>query len=120
MRLSHRIFLWAVLLTATACSSIDKYNPFGEDKPPESYKPANATEYLCANNQRFFVRTLEQGKAVWLIYPEREVRLERLGEDGKRYGNGVATLEIDADGATLNDGPSISYSDCKPPQSAAK
>ena len=60
--------------------------PFGSDTVQErSRTPANATEYQCAAGKRFYVRTLEGGTAVWLILPEREVRLERLGPDCARW-----------------------------------
>ncbi len=102
-----------LLLALSACSSVDKYNPFSEEKAPEAYKPANATEYLCEGNKRFFVRTLTKENAVWLIYPDREIRLEAAGEGSSRYTNGVAVLETGAGEASLSDGPNINYSACK-------
>lgn len=88
--------------------------PFGGDTVQErSRVPANATEYQCAGGKRFFVRTLEGGAAVWLILPEREVRLEKLATDsGLRYGNGIAVLEINGNEASLKDGAAISLSGC--------
>ena len=88
--------------------------PFGSDTVQErSRTPANATEYKCAGGKRFFVRTLEGGAAVWLILPEREVRLDKLGTDsGLRYGNGSAVLEINGNEASLKDGAAISLSGC--------
>lgn len=94
------------------CSSVDKYNPFSETRPAETYRPSNATEYLCDGNKRFFVRMLEKEDAAWLIYPDREVRLEK-SPDSTRYTNSVAVLEISGTEATLNDGPNIAYTACK-------
>lgn len=89
--------------------------PFDSDTVQErSRTPANATEYQCAGGKRFFVRTLEGGAAVWLILPERELRLDKLGTDsGLRYGNGIAVLEINGNEASLKDGTAISLSGCK-------
>jgi membrane-bound inhibitor of C-type lysozyme len=88
--------------------------PFGDDSIQErSRTPANATEYRCAGGKRFFVRTLEGGAAVWLILPEREVRLDKLGSSAEaRYSNGIAVLEISGSDATLRDG-AAAFSDCK-------
>ena len=109
-----RKFYWIpLILTATACANVDKYNPFTEEKPAEAYKPANATEYLCEGNKRFFVRMLDKGNAAWLIYPDREVRLEKSSKGSSVYTNSVAVLEINGTEATLKDGPSINYAECK-------
>lgn len=86
--------------------------PFGESGPRErAREPANAREYTCASNKSFHVRSLDGG-AVWLILPEREVRLERLGDN--RYGKGTLVLELGQDGASLVDGATTTYSGCKP------
>lgn len=115
MPLLFRNLYWIPLILAVAaCSSVDKYNPFTEEKPAEAYKPSNATEYLCEGNKRFFVRMLDKENAVWLIYPEREVRLEKPAEaTASRYTNSVAVLEINGTEAALSDGPNINYTQCK-------
>jgi hypothetical protein len=114
MRLIFRNLYWIPLvLSFAACSSVDKYNPFTESAPAEAYKPANATEYICEGNKRFFVRMLDKENAVWLIYPDREVRLEKMAEGTTtRYTNSVAVLEIIDTKASLSDGPNISYVLC--------
>lgn len=114
MRVFAQNVLWtALILLLGACSSIDKYNPFTTEKPAETYKPANSTEYQCEGNTRFFVRMLDKGNAAWLIYPDREVRLERASEGSNRYSNSVATLEIMESEATLADGSTTNYKGCK-------
>lgn len=76
--------------------------------------PANSTEYQCKGGKRFYVRHLDNGGAAWLIYPDREVRLNKLdAAAGKQYSNGIATLTINDDGTMLTDGPAIAYSECK-------
>jgi membrane-bound inhibitor of C-type lysozyme len=104
-----------LLLAGCGDINVRKYIPFGGDTPPErSRTPANATEYQCAAGKRFYVRMLEGGAAVWLILPEREVRLEKLGADaGIRYSNGIAVLDINGSEATLKDGATISFAGCK-------
>jgi membrane-bound inhibitor of C-type lysozyme len=104
-----------LLLTGCGEMNVKKYIPFAGDTPQErSRTPANATEYQCAAGKRFYVRTLEGGAAVWLILPEREVRLEKLGaEAGVRYSNGIAVLDINGKEASLKDGTAISLVGCK-------
>jgi membrane-bound inhibitor of C-type lysozyme len=114
----HKYFSYPALAIATlllaACGGIDKYNPFSESKPVPAYKPENATEYQCANNKRFYVRKQDKSDAIWLIYPNREVNLDKVaGGSGTRYSNGIAILDINGTDATLNDGPTVAYTDCK-------
>lgn len=108
--------LAAISLLLAGCGEMNvrKYLPFGSDTPqPErSRTPPNSTEYQCAAGKHFYVRTLDGGDAVWLILPEREVRLARLGS-GTRYSNGIAVLELNGNEATLTDGAASSFTGCK-------
>lgn len=111
--------LACIPLLLSACGEINvrKYIPFGGDTAIQERPrtPANATEYQCAGNKRFFLRTLEGGAAVWLILPEREVRLDRLGTEGStRYSKGNTVLELNGDATRLSDGAAVSFSACKP------
>ena len=110
------------LLAGCGEINVKKYLPFGSDTVQErSRTPANAIEYQCAAGKRFYVRTLEGGAAVWLILPEREVRLEKLAADaGTRYGNGIAVLELNGSDASLKDGAAVSFAGCKTASSDPK
>lgn len=114
----------SALLAGCGDMSVKKLWPFGDETTQErSRTPANASEYQCAAGKRFYVRMLDGGD-IWLILPERELRLDRLGTDGAtRYGKGGVTLEINGNAATLRDGSATTYADCKmggsePPASA--
>lgn len=78
-----------------------------------SRSPANATEYLCTGGKRIYLRRLDGGDAVWLILPEREVRLDRIGTEGSRYGKGAMVLQLTGNDATLNDGAATPVTGCK-------
>lgn len=109
----------AALLASTAllagCGEMKmKVWPFGDSTTRErSREPSNATEYLCAAGKRFHLRMIEGGGAAWLILPEREVRLERIGESATRYGKGALLLELGPDSASLADGANISHANCR-------
>jgi len=87
--------------------------PFGEGGGTElSRKPANAAEYRCESGKGFFVRDLDAG-AVWLIAPDREIRLDKLpGAETGRYGAGKVVLEISGQNAALLD-PPTQFAGCK-------
>ncbi len=101
-----------LLLLLAGCGGFNLW-PFGERESTEqSRKPANATEYRCEGGKGFFVRPLDDG-AVWLIAPDREIRLAKIeGAQGTSYGVGRVLLEISAQSATLFD-PPASFTGCK-------
>jgi len=101
-------------LLLSACGSMSDMSvsslwPFGSSESEKSRKPANATEYRCADAKVFYVRTLDAG-AVWLIAPDREIRLAKQGEG--QYGAGRVQLEISGGDATLTDPPPL-FVNCK-------
>jgi membrane-bound inhibitor of C-type lysozyme len=117
--------LLALGLMATAlggCGSM-KLNvwPFGEGTTVERPRgPENATEYRCEGGKGFYVRYLDGGAAAWVIYPDRQVRLDKVaGSAVGRYSNGIAVLQLDGDKASLTDGPAINYTACKAPAAAS-
>lgn len=115
MNVKTSILLLTSLATLLpACSSV-KVWPFGDSgsSSGQARTPANSTEYQCSNNKHFYVRLLDGGNTAWLIYPDREVGLNKSAS-GNRYTNGVAVLELNGNDSTLTDGAQISYSGCKP------
>lgn len=103
-------------LLLAGCGSVSSLWPFGEGGGTElDRKPANAAEYRCAGGKTFFVRNLDAG-AVWLIAPDREIRLPKLGE-GTRYGVGRVLLELDGKEARLAD-PPANFAGCKRAEAA--
>jgi hypothetical protein len=109
------------LATLAGCGSMELSMPSislpGFSGPTEITRtPANATEYRCADGKRFYVRQLDGG-AVWLIAPDRELRLARAPGAEGRYSAGRVTLEISADGASLTD-PPASFEGCRIPSAA--
>ena len=75
--------------------------PYGIGGTTElSRKPANATEYRCDGGKAFYVRNLD-ADAVWLIAPDREIRLNKKAEG--RYVYERVELDIDKDRLDLID-----------------
>ncbi|MDD5249321.1 MAG: hypothetical protein PHY45_10065 [Rhodocyclaceae bacterium] len=100
----------AVALILSGCGGVNLW-PFGGEKLQEhSRVPANATAYQCDGGKRFYVRTLDDG-AAWLILPDREIRLAKVGD--ARYSNGIAVLEVTGDAAKLTDGSASAFAGCK-------
>jgi hypothetical protein len=112
MHARHRLALLPILFLA-GCGGFSVGNlwPFGEGGASEvSRKPANATEYRCDAGRVFYVRSMEGG-ALWLIAPDREIRLDKLPGEG-RYGVGRVLLEISGQAAMLTD-PPAQFTGCK-------
>jgi len=114
MNLLHLSVSGLAALFLAGCGSVSVW-PFGQSGPTEVRRdPANSTEYRCDGGRRFFVRPIDAG-AVWLIAPDREIRLARAGgADSNRYTAGRVSLEISGPTATLVD-PPTEFSNCKVP-----
>ena len=106
------VFPAALILLLAGCGSVSLW-PFGEPGSTElSRKPANATEYQCEGRKTFYVRNLDAG-AVWLIAPDREIRLAKpAGTTELVYTAGKVRLEITEQSATLLD-PPAQFLGCK-------
>ena len=108
-----RLSLAAVAALAAGCSM--NLNPFSSSGPAEVRRDmGGATEYRCDGNRRFWVRRVD-ATTVWLVAPDREVRLARIGAEGsQRFGVGNVVLEFDGNAAKLQD-PPASFANCKLP-----
>lgn len=115
MRKPVSLAMLASVLLLAGCGEMKmKVWPFGSEAAPERPRgPANASEYRCAAGKRFYLRMLDGGSAAWVILPEREVRLERIGSSEGRYGKGALVLQLDGERATLADGATTAYADCR-------
>lgn len=105
---------WTALAIASllaGCGDMKpKLWPFSDSGPRErAREPADATAYDCSGGKRFHVRKMD-GESLWLVLPEREVRLDRLS--GNRYGKGALVLELGSDSASLADGAATPYTGC--------
>lgn len=108
----------ALLLSGCGEGSIKDLWPLGGENTQErSRTPSNATEFKCDGGKHFYVRYLDSGGSAWLIFPEREVRLDKVastpGAAAVRYSNGSAVLDINGNEASYTDGSEISYAGCK-------
>jgi membrane-bound inhibitor of C-type lysozyme len=107
------IFLTSTLFVLSGCGSVDLW-PFGAREVERSSAPANATEYRCDAGKRFYLRSARDGASAWVIFPEREFRLDKVASaSGARYTNGSATLETNGDAASFNDGPQLVFTGCR-------
>ena len=111
-RLTRAAALACMSLMLSACSSISLW-PFGGDQERDTSRaPAGATAYQCDGSKHLFVRYLDNGAAAWVILPEREFRLNKASS-GNSYSNGSDTLELSDQVATLSEGTSVTYANCK-------
>lgn len=110
---SRALLLGLAMAGLAGCSSARIW-PFGEEAPVQAAAPENATQYRCAGGKSFFLRMLADGD-VWVILPERQVRLAKSGSTG-RFASGATALQLaagDAD-SSLEDGPNNPHNGCKP------
>mgnify|MGYP001585238354 CR=1 FL=1 len=76
--------------------------------------PAGVTAFNCDENKKLLVRFDPAGKAAWVIFPEREFRLDLVPDaPGARYSNGRTTLATQGDGASLEEAAAVMFANCK-------
>ena len=83
--------------------------PFGGDGAEISRKPANSTEYRCNGGSVLYLRTLD-ANAIWVIAPDREIRLDKKAEG--RYAFGRMELGFGKELMEFTD-PPVTYTNCK-------
>ena len=110
MRLLPALASFTLLTALSGCSVSDLW-PFGSSDAELSRAPRNATEYKCDAGKAFWIRTLPDN-AIWLIAPDREIRLEKLKSGTASYGVGRIVLDLGGDTASLFD-PPATFSGCK-------
>lgn len=100
-----------LVLATGGCSS---WWPFGGGSSGEVPRvPPGATAYKCDAAKELFVRYADGGKAAMIVFPEREFRLDRTADGGTRYSNGHTTLSVDGATAMLEEGSTVTHSNCK-------
>ena len=78
-----------------------------------STAPKDASLYQCEKNKQFYVKPLEGGKEMWLVFPDREFGLKQ-GEASKNiYTNDTTTLEINDPETYIKEGDVLTYQKCR-------
>jgi len=78
-----------------------------------STAPKDASLYQCEKNKQFYVKALEGGKEMWLVFPDREFGLKQ-GEASKNiYTNDTTTLEINDPETYIKEGDVLTYQKCR-------
>ncbi len=114
MRKLSSLVLMVLICELAGCGGFS-YWPFEKKKQETGeYKPADSVKYLCDGGNKFFVRSIDKGNAAWLILSDREVSLAKVGSGvEKKYSNGITTLQINGNEATLELAQGKSYAGCK-------
>ena len=95
---------------ATGCGTVERM--WGG--ATEQKRVRVGTEYTCDANRKLLVRFDAGGKSAWVIFPEREFRLDQVpGESGARYSNGRTTLSTSGDEVSLDEASAVTYANCK-------
>ena len=78
-----------------------------------STAPKDASLYQCEKNKQFYVKTLEGGKEMWLIFPDREFGLKQGDVLKNTYSNDTTTLEINDPETFIKEGDVLTYQKCR-------
>jgi hypothetical protein len=78
-----------------------------------STAPKDASLYQCERNKQFYVKSLEGGKEMWLVFPDREFGLKQVEASKNIYTNDTTTLEINDPETYIKEGDVLTYQKCR-------
>ena len=78
-----------------------------------STAPKDASLYQCEKNKQFYVKPLEGGKEMWLVFPDREFGLKQVEASKNIYTNDTTTLEINDPETYIKEGDVLTYQKCR-------
>ncbi|MEY3933291.1 MAG: hypothetical protein RL426_937 [Pseudomonadota bacterium] len=78
-----------------------------------STAPQGASLYQCEKNKKFYLKALEGGKEMWIIFPNREFGLKQVDALKNTYTNESTTLEINDPETFIKEGDALTYQKCQ-------
>ncbi len=116
-RIIKRLFFLSLPIFISSCGSMkipDVSLPsWGGDYRELSTAPKGALLYQCEKNKTFYLKPLEGGKEMWLIFPNREFGLKQVEDLKNTYNNGITTLEINDPETNIKEGEVVTYQKCQ-------
>jgi membrane-bound inhibitor of C-type lysozyme len=113
VKTNSSLFIAAVMLAG--CSG-GGWVPWSRSSPDVAgpYTPPGAKGYACEGGKRLLVRVEADAKAAWVIYPDREFRLNRAASaSGEQFSNARTILTITDGEAVLEEGGAVQFAKCK-------
>lgn len=97
----------------TGCSG--SLLPWGRsDREQPQRLPEGAVELACAQGKKLVLRYAPDGKSVWVMYPDRQFRLDRVAASAsERYSNGPTSLSVEGDAIAIDGDGARQFADCK-------
>jgi hypothetical protein len=112
-----KLTLLSVPFLLSSCSSIKmpevSLPMLNGDYRELSTAPKDASLYQCEKNKQFYVKALEGGKEMWLIFPDREFGLKQGDVLKNTYSNDTTTLEINDLETFIKEGDVLTYQKCR-------
>ena len=78
-----------------------------------STAPQGASLYQCEKNKKFYIKALEGGKEMWIIFLNREFGLKQVDTLKNMYTNESTTLEINDPETYIKEGDVLTYQKCQ-------
>lgn len=108
------VTLLAAAALLTACGGGGGWWPWKRSDGELPRTPPGATRYACEGGRTLWVRYAPDKTFAWVIFPEREFRLERAQVgSGERFSNGRTVLNIAADQASLEEAGAPLFANCR-------
>ncbi len=116
-KMVKKIMLVAISSLLVSCGSMKipevNLQMLNGDYRELSTAPKDASLYQCEKNKQFYVKPLEGGKEMWLVFPDREFGLKQVEASKNIYTNDTTTLEINDPETYIKEGDVLTYQKCR-------
>ena len=114
-RFAGSVMYLSVAAVLVACGTVDKVGDWWRGGTVEAPRLAPGVgEYFCDGGKSFQARFDAATRSAWVRFPDREFRLDAVPDAAEgRYSNGRTTLNSKGDEASLTEGATLSYTNCK-------
>jgi hypothetical protein len=109
------VLILPVLLSSCGSMKMPEVNlpALNGDYRELSTAPQGASLYQCEKNKKFYLKALEGGKEMWIIFPNREFGLKQVDALKNTYTNESTTLEINDPETFIKEGDVLTYQKCQ-------
>tara|TARA_B100000780_G_scaffold85293_1_gene58482 strand:- start:872 stop:1225 length:354 start_codon:yes stop_codon:yes gene_type:complete len=109
----YHLLLLIFLCPLVACSlKIDSMSDIlATDYSEVDATPEDSVSYYCDENKKFFIKYIDDNTALWIIYPNKQLKLIQL-DNKNLYSNEVTTLVKESAGILVKNDSGTIYKNC--------
>lgn len=69
--------------------------------------------YECNKKETFYIKFLDEGRSIWVIFSKRELKLFQDQEKLSHFSNGTLMLKLDPENTLIRNNDEVLFENCK-------